>query len=713
MSPRRLLVLAVVVAALTAPASALGAGSVVDGGGQYLVSAGAGTSATDSATDFDAASFADSVSVTSTEGGPQSTASAGMTASITDGTDRLTLDGNASLACHQPTNGPGAGASARFGRAFDVTAPGGVRFNGTITASGTSLTAFLYDEDEQPVFGVDDPGSDSASGTLAPGEYTLSIQVNCLVEPFTAEPASTSGGFDVLLEVGGGDSDGDGLPDDWELNGYDPDGPGGQPALDLPAMGAKVDHKDVFLELDFMPPHRLDQAGIAEVIQAFASAPVGNPDGTNGIELHVDNGSGSVMDPSSGALWGARSDQDEVAHQATLGSVTPGPGGGYEWGEFDVLKLANFADEREPVFHYAISAHAHDGRVSGIARGIPSSDLLVTLGAGCQALRGSDCTLDARAQAGTLMHELGHNLGLSHGGDDNDRYKPNYLSVMNYAFQLTGLVRADATTRLDYSRFALPPLNESALDEAHGFGQSAGSEPANNVTFGFCPNGVQKPWLLRDGQLDFDCDNAVPEPGTVSSDVNKDGHLTVLDGFVDWPNLVYNGGAVGGSGVALPTHTELIEPPFEELLLGQQTVDAYAASLLGPPESGGGLTPGGGGGVGSTPVASSRLSGLRIRPAGFPSANRGRSIVRRGGAKVSYQLTVAAPVTFRVERRKGRRWARVRGSFKQAGKAGANSLRFSGRIGGKRLRPGRYRLVATPQGGPPARAPFRVRRPDA
>lgn len=563
------------------------------------------------------------------------------------------------------------------------------------------------------MFGVDDPGSDSASGTLAPGEYTLSIQVNCLVEPFTAEPASTSGGFDVLLEVGGGDSDGDGLPDDWELNGYDPDGPGGQPALDLPAMGAKVDHKDVFLELDFMPPHRLDQAGIAEVIQAFASAPVGNPDGTNGIELHVDNGSGSVMDPSSGALWGARSDQDEVAHQATLGSVTPGPGGGYEWGEFDVLKLANFADEREPVFHYAISAHAHDGRFSGIARGIPSSDLLVTLGAGCQALRGSDCTLDARAQAGTLMHELGHNLGLSHGGDDNDRYKPNYLSVMNYAFQLTGLVRADATTRLDYSRFALPPLNESALDEAHGFGQSAGSEPANNVTFGFCPNGVQKPWLLRDGQLDFDCDNAVPEPGTVSSDVNKDGHLTVLDGFVDWPNLVYNGGAVGGSGVALPTHTELIEPPFEELLLGQQTLDAYAASLLGPPESGGGLTPGGGGGVGSTPVASSRLSGLRIRPAGFPSANRGRSIVRRGGAKVSYQLTVAAPVTFRVERRKGRRWARVRGSFKQAGKAGANSLRFSGRIGGKRLRPGRYRLVATPQGGPPARAPFRVRRPDA
>ena len=37
------------------------------------------------------------------------------------------------------------------------------------------------------------------------------------------------------------------------------------------------------------------------------------------------------------------------------------------------------------------------------------------------------------------MHELGHNLGLRHGGDDLPNFKPNYLSVMNYSFQLTGL----------------------------------------------------------------------------------------------------------------------------------------------------------------------------------------------------------------------------------------------------------------------------------
>ena len=60
------------------------------------------------------------------------------------------------------------------------------------------------------------------------------------------------------------------------------------------------------------------------------------------------------------------------------------------------------------------------------------------------------------AQAGTLMHELGHNLGLRHGGDDHTKYKPNYLSVMNYAFQLTGLLQADLTRRPAWTTRASP-----------------------------------------------------------------------------------------------------------------------------------------------------------------------------------------------------------------------------------------------------------------
>lgn len=40
------------------------------------------------------------------------------------------------------------------------------------------------------------------------------------------------------------------------------------------------------------------------------------------------------------------------------------------------------------------------------------------------------------------------------------------------------------------------------------------------------------------------------------------------------------------------------------------------------------------------------------------------------------------------------RWVAVKGSFTVAGNAGANSFTFRGRIGGKKLKPGAYRLSA-------------------
>ena len=50
-------------------------------------------------------------------------------------------------------------------------------------------------------------------------------------------------------------------------------------------------------------------------------------------------------------------------------------------------------------------------------------------------------------------------------------------------------------------------------------------------------------------------------------------------------------------------------------------------------------------------------------------------------------------MTFRV-RRKGARRA-LKGSFTHKGKAGANKLRFTGRLRGRKLRRGAYVLAAT------------------
>ncbi|MET0615955.1 MAG: thrombospondin type 3 repeat-containing protein [Thermoleophilaceae bacterium] len=62
--------------------------------------------------------------------------------------------------------------------------------------------------------------------------------------------------------------------------------------------------------------------------------------------------------------------------------------------------------------------------------------------------------------------------------------------------------------------------------------------------------------------------------------------------------------------------------------------------------------------------------------------------------KVSYDLSEAAVVTFRVERRRAGHWRRIKGRFSNSGDAGSNSFRWNGRLRGRRLSPGRYRLVA-------------------
>ena len=62
-------------------------------------------------------------------------------------------------------------------------------------------------------------------------------------------------------------------------------------------MGARPDHQDVFLELDYEIGRAPTRDGIAAMKAAFAAAPRPNPDGTTGIALHVDVG--TLVDPTA------------------------------------------------------------------------------------------------------------------------------------------------------------------------------------------------------------------------------------------------------------------------------------------------------------------------------------------------------------------------------------------------------------------------------
>lgn len=101
---------------------------------------------------------------------------------------------------------------------------------------------------------------------------------------------------------------------------------------------------------------------------------------------------------------------------------------------------------------------------------------------------------------------------------------------------------------------------------------------------------------------------------------------------------------------------------------------------------------------------------VRAAPSKFVVGPRRRTAAARRkrvgrGTTFRYRLTEAARVVFTIERRHGRRHRRIGGLRQQAG-AGANAKRFSGRIGRRRLSPGRYRaaLIATDAVGNTSRA---------
>ncbi len=324
------------------------------------------------------------------------------------------------------------------------------------------------------------------------------------------------------------DTDGDALLDGWEAHGVN--------GIDLPALGASPLHKDIFVEMDYMVRASAtnslgpNAAVINGIRQAFAQAPVNNPDDVPGINIHLEVG-------------------NEVAYDPDLNPYQD---------EFFALKGVHFASARAPVYRYMIWANGYrGGSSSGVAMGIPHSDFLVTLGLWNGGAGGTD-----NEKIGTFIHELGHCLGLTHGGaGDHTHYKPNHISVMNYAFQTRG-IKVYSARRFDYQRFPLPVLRENFLSEAAGLG--GGSDLSGYWTI------IQPNREVR-ADVAIDCNNNnLIDSGNVSRDLNGDNFLGDLAPTPDqWKVLVYNGGSIGSLETlenALETAEDAFEPfPYIEL----------------------------------------------------------------------------------------------------------------------------------------------------
>jgi hypothetical protein len=330
------------------------------------------------------------------------------------------------------------------------------------------------------------------------------------------------------------DRDGDDIPDKWETAGFDANGDG-KNDLDLRAKEASPLHKDIFLEIDYMTFHQPYSQVIPDVIEAFRTAPVCNPDGINGIRLHV------------------QLDQEISPEQVSIKLTEDN--GTETWKGFYDLKDKYFgtASERldsnkdglllakKLIYHYAIFAHTFDNEgYSGISNGIPSLDFIVSLG----KFRATDpitghITGTPFEQEGTLMHELGHNLRLRHGGGDDYNCKPNYLSVMSYTRQFPNLI---SDRPLDYSQSLLLQLDENNLDEERGITLSTPSRartaygpPSVIVGSTDVPIDWNRDNDVVDNRINNDINNLNPPIRSCSASPNQ-----ILFGYDDWNNLRYD-----------------------------------------------------------------------------------------------------------------------------------------------------------------------------
>ncbi|MBI3448977.1 MAG: thrombospondin type 3 repeat-containing protein [Acidobacteria bacterium] len=313
---------------------------------------------------------------------------------------------------------------------------------------------------------------------------------------------------------GNDDDDGDGLCDNWETDGIDVDGDG---TIDLPLnnppYNANPKHKDLFVEIDYMQKNPADpndvekpsDASLIMVRNAFAAAKVDNPDGFRGVRLHF-VGSDAANPDEKKLVDEALPHSIRIGFDEDIATSCPAA-------SFDGLKSANFgtaAERGDPnnaanileakklAFRYAIFAHQQadevdphgscvDNLSSGVAE-LPGNDLIVTMGgwdfsdlsffaggvpSDCYAGEQGAACARRQADAATFMHEFGHTLGLHHGGGDDINCKPNYVSVMSYAFQFRNML---STRLLDYSggvagtsaNDPFAPLDERSLDESDG-----------------------------------------------------------------------------------------------------------------------------------------------------------------------------------------------------------------------------------------------------
>jgi hypothetical protein len=377
---------------------------------------------------------------------------------------------------------------------------------------------------------------------------------------FRATPASAQQSPPTASpEVAGPDSDGDGIPDAWEMNGVDVINAAGQGVhLDLPGKGASPKHKDVIVFVAWMegadghthrpmpttlPDGTVEPRALSRAYQAFKNIklPNLNPDGSDGVNLILIDADQPIK-------------ENQDPNLMHLGDTSP-DGTEYDWSDYLALVKSQLFYKGPPgidsVIHFCLFGHQLGGvnmdSYTGIARAIPGKDFIVSLGSVGNPQDYAD------QQVGTFLHELGHDLGLQHGGGDPFNSKPNYPSIMNYLFQLTGTIYAGKPAVYAYSDIDVP-LDENTLVDKNGISTNTAYAEYGSVLN--CPTVEQI--ASFNAPVHWDCDessdNYSAQPHAM--DVNNDRQVTNLSGYADGMHLKFDTRSPTGVTIKVPANQE-------------------------------------------------------------------------------------------------------------------------------------------------------------
>ena len=367
------------------------------------------------------------------------------------------------------------------------------------------------------------------------------------------------------------DLDEDGIPDCSELSGTTYAG------LDIYSYGARVNQKDIFIEVDYMDS--TDGGRVPEDIGVIPTKKslemVRDAFAKNGYAIHFDVGdlfskNGLDIDVENMDLGGG----NQVPYSKFIGFGSTKNGG-----NIHTYKAMHMDAERKQIFYYMLFGTTQNSDGSGGSSGVAEvlgNDSIITLGHwGFRSDNIEDRNILINYQAGTMMHEFGHNLGLRHGGNENKNYKPNYLSVMNYMYQLNGLPTIGnnegdryfhglkgckfQNNSLVNSYWGSP--NKFIIDYSHGEGRVLDEV-----------NGIEEETGLgqvSSSAVDYNCNDSLTDT-LFNFDLNRDEKLDSLSDNDDWSriNIIFShtsSGNLGQQASLLKRDSSIVNPILDDI----------------------------------------------------------------------------------------------------------------------------------------------------